>query len=144
MELEDIFFAKFADLTADGLFTVVGGGVNRLYADSFPYVWDMLHLLVRIRLTREEAQGEHTVAIDRRTPAGQVETVEGTEWPMMQVPPTAELGPDGKLGVNFNVRLVILAFPEAGVYTYRFKVNGNEVGAADLLVTNNVQEGEQP
>jgi len=35
MELEDIFLAKFADITPHGLFTVVGG-VNRLNTEGFP------------------------------------------------------------------------------------------------------------
>jgi hypothetical protein len=134
MELEDIFLAKFADITPDGLFTVVGGGVNKIQAGEFPWAWGLLFLLVRIRLTTQEATGEHKTAVERETPSGQVEPI-GPEAPMPRMTPGAESGPDGKLGISFSVCLVNLLFPEPGVYKYRFKIDGREIGTADLLVT---------
>jgi hypothetical protein len=53
---------------------------------------------------------------------------------MLAMPPGADLGPDGRLGLTFIVCLVNLAFPEAGVYKYRFKIDGHELGVAELLV----------
>ena len=141
MQLEAIFFAKFADLTPDGLFTVVGGGLNRINTDGFPSSWDMLFLVSRLRLTTEEARGQHTVAVEREIPGGQIEPI-GTENSMEPIPPTADIGPDGRLGLSFAFCLVNLNFPEAGVYKYRFKIDGREFGAAELLVAGPAQ-GEQ-
>ncbi len=133
MQLEDIFFARFADLTPDGSFTVVGGGLNRINAGGFPWSWGLLFLLARVRFATEEAQAPHTTAIERETPLGQLEAL-GEESAMQPVPPTAALGPDGRVGVNFNFCLVNLCFPEAGIYKYRFKIDGQAIGVAELLV----------
>jgi hypothetical protein len=138
MQLEDIFLAKFAELTPDGLFTVVGGGVNRINAGGFPWAWGFLFLLVRIRLTTEEAQAQHVTAVERETPDGQIEPI-GPESPMMPLPPTADIGPDGRVGLTFTLCLVNLVFPEAGVYKYHFKIDGQEVGVAELLVVGPTQ-----
>jgi hypothetical protein len=134
MKLEDIFLARFAELGPDGLFTVVGGGMDRINVGGFPWSWGFLFLVVRIRLTTEEAQTEHRTAVERETPDGQIEPI-GADSPMMPLPPTADLGPDGLVGLTFTVCLVNLFFPKAGVYKYRFKIDGQEVGVAKLLVT---------
>jgi hypothetical protein len=134
MELEDIFLARYAEITADGHFTVVGGGVNKIHAANFPWSWGFLFLLVRIRLTKEEALLEHTTNVERETPNGQVEAI-GPQSPMLPLTSTAELGPDGNVGLSFNVCLVSLQFPEPGVYKYRFKIDGRDIGVAMLLVS---------
>jgi hypothetical protein len=142
MELEDMFFARFAELGPDGMFTVVGGGIDRINASGFPWAWGILFLVTRIRLTTKEAQGQHITALERETPDGRIEPIVGTESPMMQMPRTAETGPDGRVGVSFCICLVNLVFPVAGVYKYRFKIDGQETGVADLLVTGPAK-GEQ-
>jgi hypothetical protein len=142
MELESIFFARYAEIGPDGLFTAVGAGLNRIDAGGFPWAWGFLFLLARVRLTIEEGQGQHVTAVERETPTGQVEPIIGSESSMMRVPPWAALGPDGKVGIAFNVCLAQLMFPVPGVYKYRFKIDGQEVGVAQLLVAGPPQ-GEQ-
>jgi hypothetical protein len=134
MELEDTFFARFADLTPDGLFTVVGGGVNRINASSFPWSWGFMFLLARCRLTIEEAKGQHMLAIERETPNGHTEPI-GAEFPMTHLQSAPEIGPDGKVGFSLNYCLVNLIFLEAGLYKYRLKIDGRDMGVANLLVT---------
>jgi hypothetical protein len=133
MKLEDIFLAKFADLTPDGLFTVVGGGLNRIQAESFPWSWGFMYLLAQIRLTIEEAQRPHLMAVEREIPNGLLEEIAG-EAPVSGLDASAQPGPDGLLGINFCFCLVSLIFPEEGVYKYRLKIDGLEVGVAELLV----------
>jgi hypothetical protein len=133
MQLEDIFLARFADLTPDGLFTAVGGGMNRINAGWFPWTWGVLFLVARVRLTVEEAQAQHTAAVERETPYGPIEPI-GPESPMMPLPSTAESGPDGKFGLSCNFCLMNLFFPQAGIYKYRLKIDGQEMGLAELLV----------
>src|SRR5258708_5585582 len=134
MQLEDIFLARFADLTPDGLFTVVGGGVSRINATEFPWSWGIMFLLARLRLTAEEAQNQHLTAVEREAPTGQIEAI-GDAAPLLPLPPEAETGPDGRFGLHFSYCLVNLLFPRPGVYKYRLKIGGREVGAAELLVT---------
>jgi hypothetical protein len=132
MELEYIFLAKFAELGAEGLFTVVGGGLNRINAQSLPWSWGVLFLLAQIRITPDEAKKGHVIAIERESPSGQIEAV--CAVPMVQFPSNMLTGPDGKLGLNFNQCIVGSIFYEAGVYKYRLKIDGQEMGAAQLLV----------
>jgi hypothetical protein len=141
MQLEDIFFAKFAELTPDGLFTAVGGGLNRINTAGFPWAWGFLFLVVRIRLTTEEAKAPHATSIERETPDGQTELIT-PESPMLTMPPTADLGPDGRVGLTFILCLANLVFREAGVYKYRFKIDGQEVGVAKLFLVGPTQ-GDQ-
>ncbi len=140
MLLEDIFLAKFAELTPDGLFTVVGGGVNRINAGAFPWSWALFVLLARIRLTKEEGQSQHLTAVEREAPNGQIELVLANS-PMAPLPDAATIGPDGNLGLSFTYWLANQVFPEAGVYKYRFKIDGQEIGAAELLVAAPVEGG---
>jgi len=141
MRLEDIFLARFADLTPDGLFTVVGGGVNRINAGGFPWSWGILFMLARLRLSPEEAMVAHTAAVERQTPDGQIEPI-GGESSLPPLAPEVETGPDGMVGLNFSYCLVSLLFPQAGVYKYRLKIDGRDVGAGDLLVAGPGQGGQ--
>ncbi len=119
--------------------TVVGGRLNKIEAGEFP--WGFLSLVARVRLTLVEAYEQHRTAIERETPNGQIEPI-GPESPMMSVPSTAETGPDNKYGLSFSFCLVNLFFPEAGTDKYRFKIDGQQIGVAELFVTGPAQ-GEQ-
>jgi hypothetical protein len=143
MRLEDIFLAKFAEITPDGLFTVVGGGLDRINAGGFPWSWGVLFLLARVRLTMAEAREQHRTVIERETPDGGIERL-GPESPLtpLSSPAEAETGPDGGIGLSFSICLMNLLFPEPGVYKYRFKIDGQELGVANLLVTGPAH-GEQ-
>jgi hypothetical protein len=79
--------------------------------------------------------------VERQTPDGQIEPL-GDESPLPPLSPETEIGPDGRVGLNFSFCLVSLHFPRAGVYKYRLKIDGREVGAAELLVAGPAQ-GEQ-
>ena len=138
MELDDIFLAKFAEFSSDGLFTVVGGGVDRINVGGFPWSWGFLYLLARVRITREEATTPHVTCVDRETPSGRIEPVT-EESPMEPLSSTAEIGPDGRLGLSFNIFMVNLEFQEPGVYKYRFKIDGQAFGVAELLVAGPTQ-----
>jgi hypothetical protein len=141
MRLEDIFLARFADLTPDGLFTIVGGGVNRINAGGLPWSWGILFMLARLRFSPEEAAARHTAAVERQTPDGQIEPL-GDESSLPPLSSDVEIGPDGMVGLNFTYCLVSLQFPRAGVYKYRLKIDGHEVGAVELLVAG-PEQGEQ-
>jgi hypothetical protein len=142
MQLEYIFLAKFADITDDGLFTVVGGGINKIYADAFPSSWGSLYLVARVHLTVEDAQSQHRIALERESPKGQIEPILG-ESSTKELPGTPEVGPDDKVGLTFALWLMNLTFAGPGVYKYRFKIDGRELGVAELLIVGPHKENKR-
>jgi len=140
MELENIFLAKFADITPDGLFTVHGGGLNRIDTERFPCTWSFLYLVARVRLTAEEAQGQHVLESDQEKPNGQIEPL-ASPSPLEPLPSTVKPGPEGTVGLTLCLGMVNPVFPEPGVYKFRVKIDGQAVGAANLLVGAPAQRG---
>jgi len=138
MDLEDIFLARFAEIAPDGLFTAVGGGINRFSVHGFPWTLGFLFLLARYRLTSEETQCQHLMAVERDIPNGQTEPI-GTEFPMIPLIPNTPPGPDGKFVFSLSYLLTNLVFSEAGVYKYRLKIDGHKIGEAHLLVAGPTQ-----
>lgn len=133
MELEDIFLARFAEITPDGLFTAVGGGINRINVHGFPSSLGFLFMIARHRLTSEEAARRHVMAIERETPSGQTEPI-GAEFPMIHLLPNTEPGPDGRFVFSLSYLLGNPVFREPGVYKYRVKIDGHKLGEVHLLV----------
>ena len=138
MQLDDVFLAKFAELGPDGLFTVVGGGVDRINVGALPWSWGFLYLLARVRLTTEEAQGGTCGAwSEKRHTAGLSLSRKNLLWSRCR--PRRKSVPDGRVGLSFIIYLVNLIFTEPGVYKYRFKIDGREFGVAELLVAGPAQ-----
>jgi hypothetical protein len=140
MKLETIFLAHFAALTPDGLFTVHGGGLNRINVESFPWAWGLLYLFARIRLTPKEAREEHTLTAEQESPNGQVEAL-GDPEPFSRFSPPLETGPDGMLGLSFSLGMVNRTFSEPGVYKFRVRIDGREIGVVQLLVAVKGEQG---
>jgi hypothetical protein len=140
MELEDIFLARYAEITPDGLFTAVGGGINRINAPGFPWSVGFLFMIVRHRLSSEEAGRQHVMAVERQTPSGQAEAI-GSEFPMIHLLPNTQPGPDGKFVFGLSYLLENPVFSEPGVYTYRLKIDGLTTGEVQLLVAGPTQGG---
>jgi hypothetical protein len=141
MELERIFLARFAEITPDGLFTAVGGGMNRISVSRFPWSLGFLFVLAQYRVSTEEAGRPHVMAFERETPYGTTEPI-GTEFPMIPLFPNTPVGPDGKFVFSLSYLLANPTFPEAGVYNYRLKIDGGRIGEVDLLVVGPTQGGE--
>jgi hypothetical protein len=142
MELERIFLARFAEITPDGLFTAVGGGMNRISVSGFPWSLGFLFLLAQYRLSAEEAGRQHVMAVEREPPNGRAEPI-GAEFPMIPLSPNTPAGPDGKFVFSLSYLLANPAFPEAGVYKYRLKIDGHRIGEVQLLVAGPTQRGER-
>jgi hypothetical protein len=140
MELERIFLARFAEITPDGLFTVVGGGMNRIGVSRFPWSLGFLFLLTQYRVTAEEAGRQHVMSVERETPNGRTEPI-GAEFPMIPLTPNTPVGPDGKFVFSLSYLLANPTFPEAGVYKYRLKIDGQRIGEVQLLVVGPTQRG---
>jgi hypothetical protein len=140
MELERIFFARYAEITPDGLFTAVGGGMNRIDARGFPWCIGFLFLLIEYRVSAEEAGRQHVMAVERDAPNGRTEPV-GPDFPMIPLPPYTAPGPDGKFVYGLSYLLTNAAFPHPGVYTYRLKIDGDRIGEVQLLVAGRHNPG---
>jgi hypothetical protein len=143
MELERIFFARYAEIAPDGLFTAVGGGMNRIDLGGFPWTIGFFFLLIEYRVSAEEAGRQHVMAIEREAPNARTEPV-GAEFPMIPLSPNTAPGPDGKFVFALSYLMTNSTFPEPGVYTYRLKIDGARIGEIQLLVAGPTQPGEQP
>jgi hypothetical protein len=141
MELERIFLARFAEIAPDGLFTAVGGGLNRISVGGFPWSLGFLFLLTQYRISAEEAGRHHVMAVERETPNGRTEPI-GAEFPMIGLPPNTPAGPDGKFVFGLSYLLANPTFLEPGVYKYRLKIDGVRIGEVRLLVTGPTQPGQ--
>jgi hypothetical protein len=139
MNLRFIFLARLAEIGPDGLVTAVGAGIDRIDTGGFPWAWGLMSFIAQLRLTKEEASGEHVQSVERETPDGQIEPLL-TGAPMMRVTPAAYTGPDGNVGLTVCLPLMNSIFPRAGVYKYRFKIDGQTLGETELLVAGPVQE----
>src|SRR6516162_4998088 len=104
MELEDIFLARYAEIAPDGLFTAVGGGMNRISVHRFPWTLGFLFLVARYRLSSAETKCQHVMAVDREIPNGQTEPV-GAEFPMIPLIPNTPPGPDGNFVFSLSYLL---------------------------------------
>jgi hypothetical protein len=142
MELERIFLARFAEITPDGLFTAVGGGMNRISVSGFPWSLGFLFLLVQYHLSAEEAGRQHVMAVERETTHCRTEPI-GAEFPMIPLMPNTPTGPDGRFVFSLSYLLGNPTFPEAGVYKYRLKIDGHAIGEVQLLVVGPIQGGER-
>jgi hypothetical protein len=142
MELERVFLARFAEITPDGLFTAVGGGMNRINVSGFPWSTGFLFLLAQYRVSAEEAGRPHVMAVEREAPTGRTEPI-GAEFPMIPLSPNTPAGPDGNFVFSLSYLLANPAFPEAGVYRYRLKIDGHRIGEAQLLLAGVTQRGER-
>jgi hypothetical protein len=140
MELERIFLARFAEITPDGLFTAVGGGMNQINVNGFPWSMGFLFLLTQYRLRAEEAVCQHMMSVEREAPNGMTEPI-GTEFPMIPLAPHTEPGPDGTFVFSLSYLLANPLFPEAGVYKYRLKIDGHRIGEVQLLLARPTQRG---
>jgi hypothetical protein len=133
LDLENIFLARYAEITPDGLFTAIGGGMNRISAAGFPWSLGFLFLVIQYRASAEEAGRQHMMAVEGEAPGGRAEAV-GAEFPMIPLPPNTPAGPGGTFVFGLSYLMTNLFFAGAGVYKYRVKIDGRSIGEVQLLV----------
>jgi hypothetical protein len=137
MDLEYIFLARFADLSDDGLFTVHGGGMKTIVGEQFPVTWPLLCLVARVRATPSEFAAPRRMAIERVAPTGDVVVVgeEAASPSSASARPGVTRDPDGRICLNICAGMLGQVFPVPGVYQFRVKMDGKEIGATNIKVS---------
>ena len=127
-EIEFAFLADSADARPGEKFHVLGGGVTRLGAQSFPFRHPHLALVVGLLVTSPELDKEHDVRFVLLAPDGS--EIAGANGLI------AAHGPrDGRdTVVTFAIDLWNLGFNAPGDHSLRVLVNGSERKRISLVV----------
>src|SRR3990172_13234108 len=70
MEVEYAFLADAAQVSSDGKLFVLGGGINRVFAQRYPTVHPYMTLVLKLHLHPTECDREHTLEVELWDPDG--------------------------------------------------------------------------
>jgi hypothetical protein len=127
-EIEYAFLADAAQVQPGQKFHVLGGGVSRVAGPTLPFVHPHLSLVLGLRLTSAERDGEHDLAFVVASPDGtQVATASGK---------VVARGPAQRDDVVITIAIDLwnLNFRLAGEHMVRISVDGSERKLLSLTV----------
>jgi len=134
MELIYVIAADAAQASPSGKFSLLGAGIESIYAPDFPAVQPGFALVVRLRILASEVEQDHKFSIDIIGPqdfhASLKDIIEFRPTPLYDVT-------ERPLAVNLILNMPLLVFPEQGTYDFRLSVDSKEVGSFLL----NAQKG---
>jgi hypothetical protein len=129
MELIYVILADAAEVASSGKFSLLGGGIETIYAPAFPTVQPALALVVRLRDLSPEAEQEHTLRVEITGPnAFHAELGDVAKFKLLSLNSTT----DGTIAINLVINLQMLIFPEPGTYLFHLFVDSQEVGTISL------------
>jgi hypothetical protein len=128
-EIEYAFLADAAETLPGQKFHVLGGGVSRIGARTFPVRHPHIALVLGLLVTAPEVDREHEIRFVLLDPDGG-EVAGGTGSLV------ARGHGDGRDAIlTFSIDIWNVAFPAAGDYSFRILVNGSERKRLPLVVT---------
>lgn len=132
MQLAFAFLAHAAELgQGDRLLSVLGGDLDMLMADTFPYVRPALALALKVVLDEAEWRSDHRLTVELRDPDGEtmqrtVEfTIEAREVPGDAMRP---------VGASVVVNYQRVEFPKPGIYSFHIKSDGEALTSVPLRI----------
>jgi hypothetical protein len=129
MELIYVIPADAAQVSPNGKFSLLGGGIENINAHSFPAVQPGFALVVRLRVLASEAEQDHKFSIDIIGP----KDFRVTSGNITEFKPTSLYGAsDRPFAVNLVLNMPLLVFPEPGTYHFHLYVDSQEVGMFPL------------
>jgi predicted acyl esterase len=127
-DIDFAFIADSAQARPGEKFSVLGGGVSRLAARTFPFRHPHLALVIGLSVTAPETHSEHEVRFVLLDPDGR--ELAGASGVVRAAPP-----PDARDSVlTFAVDLWNVGFERAGDHSFRILVDGSERKRLPLLV----------
>ena len=136
-EIEFAFLADAAETQPGQKFHVLGGGVSRIGARTFPVRHPHIALVLGLLVTAPEVDREHEIRFVLLDPdGGEVAGATGS-----LVARSQRDGRDATL--TFSIDLWNLTFPSPGDYSFRLLVNGSERKRLPLLLVRPT-EGAEP
>jgi hypothetical protein len=127
MELNYAFLANSAEVTSDGRFFVLGGGIDGFATNGLPTILPAMSIIVSIRFYAEECDKNYEFSSKIIAPSGtelggKAATVLSPKIPVE----TPGIGPNMKVAFAF----LGLLLPEMGRYTCLFAVDDRQIGEA--------------
>jgi hypothetical protein len=136
MRLDFAFLADSAMLSSDGKFSVLGGGLGTLTAQSFPALHPVLGLVARVIADQTDAGMTYPFRVDLIRPSGELLTT--LAHGPVEVPNRPEGTPEEVNDLPLTLGIVItfpgITFPEPGRFVFRIVANEQPLGDVPLIV----------
>lgn len=130
MQLEFAFLADAAQVTPDGKFTVLGGGLNVIYAPQFPALHPSLSIVTKLNIdNKDELEVEHTLRAELFNP------LNATAMPPLSgkfIAQPIKDHPDWPVSAQFTMTINGLLFELPGKYIFRLSVDNKLLGTFPL------------
>lgn len=131
MELIYVIPADAAEVGPSGKFSLLGGGIENIFAPTFPAIHPGLALVVRLRARSSEVEQDHKFRVDIIGPNDfNVTPGASIEFKPMTVPGE----PDRPVTFTLVMNMTPIVLPEPGTYLGRLYVDSQEVGTFPLDV----------
>ncbi len=127
MELSYVILADAAESTSNGKFSLLGGGVETIFAPAFPTVQPGLAIVAKLLALASETEQEHEFHIEITGHNGYHAPLGDLRFRVVRGPEASE-----STAINLIINMQILVFPEPGPYTLHFSVDHQEIGTAPL------------
>lgn len=131
MEVEFAFLADAAEATPNQKLYVLGGGIEKIYAPSFPATHPSISLVVKLRLHPIECDRVHHLEIELWGPNAQRlgPTVSGDVMAQRDADDPAR-----PRSVPLVLNILSLHIPEPGEYIFQIVLNGQHMKSVPLIV----------
>lgn len=120
MEARYLILARYAEFTGEGLLNILGGDLDKIVADDYPYVHPQVLAATRLVLDRGDAQSEHSLAgviVEADTDEVVAQGV-NAKLPEFQIPAGATF-----VGTGILLPFRAVIFPRPGVYVVQLLVD---------------------
>ena len=132
MELAYTFLANGAELSGDGRFYVLGGGIDGIAVVAVPTAIPTIAAVCAIRFLPSECGQDHRLRVTLTRPDGSDDGLEAfVDLQPTLIPINPEVGPN--LKVVFSIRN--LQLPQLGSYRFNFCLGEQRIGSLDFQVS---------
>lgn len=127
MKLSYVILADAAESTSNGKFSLLGGGIETIFAPAFPTVQPGLAMVAKLLASASEIEQEHVFHIEITGPNDYHAPLGDLKFTVVPL-----RGESESAMINLIINMQVLLFPEPGAYTLHFSVDDQEVGSAPL------------
>jgi hypothetical protein len=131
MEVRYLILAHYAEFSQENKLNLIGGDIDQVVGDSYPYVHNMILAATKLVLERGDGESEHpfrAVIVDEGSDEIIADGAKGT-IPRIQFPEG-----ENKLGTGFILPFPNVIFPKEGRYVVKFIVNDRVMAKAPFRV----------
>lgn len=129
MQIEYAFLADAAQVSSDGKLFVLGGGIDRIFATSFPATHPLMTLVIKLQLHPSECEREHGLQVELWDSDGQ------PIGPRVSGNFSANRQERGRLSyVQTVLNLHNVQFSVGGDYAFQVVVDGQHLKTVPLYV----------